>query len=161
MNLIQRYDYLTGKTRPLASIPYLVARLSIGALFMITGHGKLTHLEKVTAYFTDLGIPFPEFNAPFVAFCEFTCGALVFVGAFTEIVSVPLIVIMIVAIVSARLKDVHSFNDLVGLQEFLMGLFLLLFFLAGAGRFSVDEMRRNGTFRSRRFSSAGRKLIYE
>ena len=40
-----------------------VARLTIGIVFVQSGWGKLHDLEKVTGYFTELGIPMPEANA--------------------------------------------------------------------------------------------------
>ena len=38
----------------------LIARLTVGYVFMLTGWGKLQNLDRVTEYFTSLGIPFPE-----------------------------------------------------------------------------------------------------
>jgi putative oxidoreductase len=52
--------------------------------------------------FVDIGIPYPDFMGPFVGVVETVCGALIIFGLFTRIASVPLIIIMVVAIVSTK-----------------------------------------------------------
>ena len=52
--------------RSLADFAPLVARITLGAVFAGTGWGKLTHLDKVTAFFTELGLPAPHFQATMV-----------------------------------------------------------------------------------------------
>ncbi len=41
----------------------LLARVTLGVLFMSTGWGKVHNLDKVTGFFTELGIPAPAFQA--------------------------------------------------------------------------------------------------
>ncbi|HTS82654.1 MAG TPA: heme-binding protein, partial [Myxococcaceae bacterium] len=48
----------------------LAVRLSLGAVFLGTGWGKLHNLEQVTAFFTELGIPFPAVQAAMVSGIE-------------------------------------------------------------------------------------------
>ena len=44
-----------------------LARLTVGVVFIGTGWGKLHSIPDVTSFFTDLGIPFPGFNARLTA----------------------------------------------------------------------------------------------
>ena len=44
-------------------LPPLVARVTLGWTFFQTGWGKLHSIPKVAAFFTELGIPAPEFQA--------------------------------------------------------------------------------------------------
>jgi putative oxidoreductase len=83
-------------------LPPTVARLTIGWTFLQTGWGKVNDLPKVIAYFTDLGIPAPQFQAPLAATAELVCGALILAGLFTRVASLPLIGTMLVAILTAR-----------------------------------------------------------
>src|SRR6185369_3053726 len=112
-------------------LPPLVARVAVGWTFMLTGWGKLHDLDSVIGFFRELGIPYPELQAPFVASVELVCGTLFCLGLFSRIAALPLIGTMVVAIATAQWKDVASFGDLYGLVEFL---YIILFaWIATAG----------------------------
>src|SRR3954464_7818 len=108
-------------------LPPLVARITVGWVFVESGWGKLHHLDKVTAFFTDLGLPMPGAQAHLVATTEFVGGLLLLVGLLTRIASVPLTIIMAVAIITAKKDDLHGFSDLIGFSEYLY--MVLLFWL--------------------------------
>ena len=60
-------------------LPVLLARVSIGVFFCISGGYKLFVLEnreRMLETITQTGIPFPEFNAIFVSSVEFIGGGL-------------------------------------------------------------------------------------
>ncbi len=122
----------------LSWLPQTVARLSIGWVFVLSGWGKLHNLPKVIEYFGSLGIPAPHIQAPFVAGIEFAGGLLVLAGLFTRVVSVPLAMTMVVALLTAKRGEISSASDLFGTVEFLY--LLVLGFLAafGAGALSLD-----------------------
>src|SRR5947208_12978887 len=80
-----------------------LARLTLGLVFVGTGWGKLHSLDNVTAFFTELGIPAPGLNAAVASTAEFVCGALLLAGLFSRLASLPLIVTMIVAILTAKI----------------------------------------------------------
>jgi len=44
-------------------VPLLLLRLNMGVLFASTGWGKVHNVEKVTAFFAELKIPAPHFQA--------------------------------------------------------------------------------------------------
>jgi putative oxidoreductase len=121
-------------------IPPLLARLTLGIVFAESGWGKLQHLPRVIAFFTELGIPAPSIQAPFVAGVELVGGLLIFLGLFTRIAALPLSVTMLVAIATAKMGDVHSIGEFAGLTE--VAYFVLLMWLAweGAGRVSFDAL---------------------
>src|SRR5213593_2333437 len=83
-------------------LPPTLARLCVGLVFFNSGWGKLHGLNDVIEYFRSLGIPAPEIQAPFAAGTEFVCGLLLLLGLFTRVASVPLIITMIVAILTAK-----------------------------------------------------------
>jgi len=64
MDLLSRAEaaFLSAAGR-LSWIGPTLARLTLGAVFIGTGWGKLHDLDKVTGFFTELGIPAPGFNA--------------------------------------------------------------------------------------------------
>lgn len=55
----------------LAFLAPLLTRVTLGWAFFLTGRGKLAHLDTFVGFLTDLGVPFPQWNAPFVAGLEF------------------------------------------------------------------------------------------
>jgi len=121
-------------------LPPTVARLTIGWVFLQSGWGKLNNLPKVVAFFTELGIPAPQFQAPLAATSEFVCGALILVGLFTRVASLPLIATMTVATLTARKADIHDLSDLFGTMEYLYIVILLWLGAYGAGPISLDAV---------------------
>ena len=126
--------------KKLDSVAPSVARLTLGVLFMSTGWGKVHSLAKVTAFFTDLGIPAPGLNAHVVSFVELFGGALLLVGLASRLAAVPLMVSMLVAIVTAQRDEVHGLPDLFGLVEWTYFALLLWVALAGPGKLSLDHL---------------------
>ncbi|HEY4117073.1 MAG TPA: DoxX family protein [Byssovorax sp.] len=125
---------------PLKPAALLLARLGVGLLFLSTGWGKVHSLEKVTQFFTSLGIPAPGLNAVVVGYSELLCGAALCIGVLTRLATVPLIVSMIVAILTAKLKDLHDPFDLVGFDEFTYVCVLVVLAVFGPGSWSVDHL---------------------
>jgi putative oxidoreductase len=121
-------------------IPPLLARLTLGVIFAESGWGKLHNLPKVIAFFTELGIPAPSLQAPFVAGVEFVGGLLLFVGLFTRLAAIPLSATMLVAIATAKMGDVHSIDDFVGLTEWAYLVLLIWLAWEGAGKVSLDAL---------------------
>jgi putative oxidoreductase len=128
---------VAGKLRWL---PPTVARLTLGWIFLESGWGKLHNLPKVIEFFTSLGIPAPQIQAPFSAFMEFACGALLLAGFLTRLAGLPLIVIMTVAIVTAKRGDINELSDLFAMQEYLNIALLLWLCAYGAGPISLDRL---------------------
>jgi putative oxidoreductase len=121
-------------------LPALITRVAIGWVFVESGWGKLHNLEGVQQFFTSLGIPFPQYQAPFVAGTELVCGIFLIVGLLTRFASVPLIATMVVALLTAKREDIASFGDLAGSSEFLMAVGLLWLVFYGAGVASLDRL---------------------
>jgi len=118
----------------------LLVRASLGAVFVTSGWGKLHNLGQVTGFFTELGIPFPAFNAVLASGTELVGGALILLGLFTRLAALPLIVTMVVAILTARRPDIAGVASLLGFIEFTYIAGLAWLAVAGAGRASVDGL---------------------
>jgi putative oxidoreductase len=121
-------------------LPPTLARLTLGWIFLQSGWGKLSDLPRVIAYFTELGIPAPQIQAPLAAGTEFLCGALMLLGLFTRLASLPLIGTMLVAILTARRGDIHELSDLFGFAEYLYIVLCLYLGACGAGPISLDRV---------------------
>lgn len=124
----------------LAWLPPLLARVTVGLVFVTTGWGKLQNLDRVIAFFQSLGIPAPEYQAPFVAATELTCGLLLVAGLGTRFAAVPLVVTMLVAIRTALWGELEGTIDLFGREEYLFIVLLAWLAVAGAGAVSLDAI---------------------
>ena len=108
------------------------------------GLGKLHDLEKITNYFTGLGLAAPAFQARVASTAEFVCGGLLLIGFATRFAAFPLIVIMCVAIRTALWEQVDGIASLVGLTEFAYIALLVWLGTNGAGPLSLDRLVARG-----------------
>src|SRR5580693_7389702 len=93
-------------------------RLVIGFGFMAHGWAKLSRGPSGFAkLLTQIGAPLPETTAWASTFVELLGGLAIFVWAFVEVVSVPLIVMMLVAMFTVHLKYGFSAVNTIGLTE--------------------------------------------
>lgn len=129
-------------------LPILLARLSAGGLFFESGRGKLFHtLEEFKEFFHQLGIPYPDANAVFVASTEFVGGLCLIIGFATRLMSIPLAVIMVVAIATSQIKTVHTLGDFLYLPEVFLFVICVWLVFSSPGKVSIDRAiaRRFGT----------------
>ena len=124
----------------LSWLPPTLARVAIGVVFAGSGWGKLHNLDKITSFFADLGIPAPGFNAVLASSAELICGVLILVGLLTRLASIPLIVVMVVAILTAKRGDIGGLSDLLGFTETLYIVLLAWLATAGPGPLSLDRL---------------------
>jgi putative oxidoreductase len=140
----------------------VLIRLQVGLMvFFPEGIQKLVFPDILGAgRFAKIGIPFPDLMGPFVGVVETICGLLIIIGLLTRLASIPLIIIMIVALVSTKLPillghDVGIFHLAQNIKRtgfwsmmhearadltMLLGCLYLL--IVGAGRWSLDARMR-------------------
>jgi putative oxidoreductase len=118
----------------------LALRLSLGAVFLGTGWGKLHNLPQFTSFLTELGVPFAAAQAPVLAGIELVGGSLILVGLFTRLAALTLMAIMTVAILTAKRHDIDGVRSLLAFEEFTYLAGFLWLFVAGAGKASLDAL---------------------
>jgi putative oxidoreductase len=145
MQGIQRLYRLLIRASSSLDSPFLLAvRLYWGWQFIQTGWGHWTHLEKVTSYFGDLGIPFPALTAPFISTLELVGGLLLVAGLASRPIALLLTCNMIVAFITGDREALLSiFSDpdkfyAAAPYTFLIASLLVLIF--GPGKFSLDTL---------------------
>jgi len=138
------YSWFLKAVNGLQSPFLLLIRVYWGWLFLQSGIGKFGHIDKVVAFFTDLGIPAPTLNAYFNASLETIGGILVILGLASRLIAVPLLINMIVAYITA---DREAFTSLFsesgkffGADPFPFLLVSLLILIFGPGKFSLDTL---------------------
>jgi putative oxidoreductase len=137
----------------------LALRLSLGAVFLGTGWGKLHNLGQVTSFFTELGIPFPAWHAAVVSGIELVGGTLILLGLLTRFAALPLMAVMAVAILTAKRPEIDGIRSLLAFEEFTYLAGFLWLFVAGAGKASLDALlfgRKDRLLRPERLPLEGR-----
>jgi putative oxidoreductase len=117
----------------------LAVRIVVGLVFADTGWAKLNALPRMIENFRSWGIPAPEFFTPLASGIEFVGGLMLLVGLLTRFAAVPLMIVMVVAIVSARLGDVDSLVTLLGFEEVSYFVMFAWLAIAGPGPVSLDH----------------------
>ena len=118
----------------------LAVRIVVGVVFAGTGWNKLMHLPQIVQNFRGLGIPAPEILTPFVSGVEFLGGLLLLFGLLTRFASVPLMVVMVVAIATAKWGEVDSLETLLGFEEVSYFVMFAWLGIAGPGPVSLDHL---------------------
>jgi putative oxidoreductase len=125
--------------------PFLLfVRLYWGVQLMQSGWGKLHNLDKVTDFFTSLGLPAPGFTATAISSLEFFGGLLLAIGLFSRLISLVLTVNMLMAYITADKEALHSiFSDpdkFTAAAPYVFLIAALIVFLFGPGWFSLDAL---------------------
>lgn len=121
----------------------LLVRVLVGWVFVSEGVQKFLFPDVLgTGRFVKIGIPWPQFMAPFVGVVEIVCGSLLLIGLLTRLAAIPLLIDICVAIYSTKLVTLTKNGIWNTLHEartdvsMFLGLIFLL--LVGAGSLSVD-----------------------
>ena len=132
----------------------LPLRIVMGYGFVVHGWAKLSRGPAGFARLLEhIGAPLPEVTARVSILIEIFGGVAILAGAFVAVVSVPLIVMMLVAMFTVHLRYGFSAIDTIGLTAdgpqfgppgyevnllYIAGLLALM--LGGAGPFSIDRL---------------------
>ncbi len=121
------------------SFSLLLARLAVAYGFYEPAVKKWQDIDSIATWFGSMGIPFPTLNAYMAATTEALGVVLLVLGLFTRLISIPLMVVMVVAIVTVHLVHGFSAGDNGFEIPLYYMLFLFIFTAHGAGKFSVDH----------------------
>ena len=121
-------------------IALLFARLTLAYGFYEPAMQKWSDISSVAGWFSTIGIPYPTLTAYLAASTELLGVVLLTLGLFTRLISIPLIVVMIVAITTVHLAHGFSAGDNGFEIPLYYMLFLAIFASFGAGKFSLDHL---------------------
>jgi putative oxidoreductase len=146
-NIIQRgYTLFVSCANHLQSPLLLAIRVYFFWQLYLTGRGKLEHIDKVTQFFTGLGIPFPELNARFIGSLECFGGLLIIAGLFSRPIAFMIFISMTVAYLTADMEAVSSIisdpDKFIKADPFVYWLAALIILAFGPGLFSLDALAK-------------------
>jgi len=140
MKLFQFYHEFSRLSEYTHSLALVLARFAVAYGFYEPAMMKWNDITAVASWFDSMGIPFATVNAYLSASMETAGVVLLILGLFTRFISIPLMIIMIVAILTVHLHNGFSAGDNGFEIPLYYLLFLLIFFAQGAGRFSLDHL---------------------
>jgi uncharacterized membrane protein YphA (DoxX/SURF4 family) len=121
----------------------ILIRLVVGGIFLSEGIQKFLFPDTHgVGRFIKIGIPAPEFFAPFVGMIEIIAGTLLIAGLLTRLAAIPLIINMLVAITTTKIPILMKSGLWAMAHEartdfsMLFGCVFLL--VVGAGSWSFD-----------------------
>lgn len=126
----------------------LLARISVGLLFFLSGRGKLfvkQRREVMRDTIRQAGLPWPDLTATVMSVVEFAFGAMLIVGMFTPLACLMLTGVMIGALATTQIHTLKAHSLLDWLSEFLYlpevlyVVILVWLLLAGPGWLSIDQ----------------------
>ncbi|HTR48310.1 MAG TPA: DoxX family protein [Verrucomicrobiae bacterium] len=121
----------------------ILIRLIVGWVFLSEGIQKFLFPEALgVGRFIKIGIPDPQFLAPFVGVVEIVFGALVILGLVTRLATIPLLIDIAVAIwtTKAPMLAKQGFWAMAheARTDLCMVFGLLFLLIVGAGSLSLD-----------------------
>jgi putative oxidoreductase len=121
----------------------ILIRLLVGGVFLAEGIQKFLFPAALgVGRFVKIGIPAPQFFAPFVGVVEIICGTLLIIGFITRLAAILLLIDISVAIATTKIPMLSRAGSWSTVHEartdycMLLGLVFLL--LVGSGPLSID-----------------------
>ena len=134
------YDWSRSVARYFTWLAPLAVRITVGWVFLWSGWEKLQILPRRIQNFREWGIPAPEILTPLTSGIEFVGGLLLLVGLLTRFAAVPLMIVMAVAIVSAKADQIDSLETFLGFEEVSYFVMFAWLAIAGPGPVSLDHL---------------------
>ena len=107
--MVNLYTQIIKKLRHADGLPLLLLRLYLAPVMVQAGWNKASNFEDIVSWFGNedygLGLPFPFVMALLATAAELVGGVFLLLGGLTRLVSIPLMVTMIVAMVSVHAEN--------------------------------------------------------
>ncbi len=134
------YNLFTEKVQKLEDLALLLLRLVLAYGFYEPVMNKIENVSAIGDWFASMNFPLPLLNAYLATTTELAGVVLLTVGLGTRLISIPLMMVMLVAIFTVHIGNGFAAGDNgfeIPFYYFLM-LFVLMAF--GAGKYSIDYL---------------------
>ena len=130
--------------------PIVIARVSLGLFFAISGYNKLftdKSRENLLHTLNEAGFPYPEITGYVLATVEFVGGSMLALGLLSAFCSIALAIAMMVAIITVEIHTIPkglSFLNWLDYFLFLPQVMYVIMFgwliISGPSRYSMDRL---------------------
>jgi len=140
MKILKLYQRATQWLINQNDLPLLLIRLILAYGFYGPTMMKWGNISGTAEWFGSMGIPLPTLNAYLVASTEMAAVILLPLGLATRIISIPLMITMVVAIITVHLGNgFEAGNNGFEIPVYYM-LMLFALLVNGAGKISLDHL---------------------
>ena len=137
---MELYKNIINYLEKVVNIPPLLFRIVLAYGFYGPATMKLKNFGGIVEWFSSMGMPLPKLNALLATGTETAGFILIFLGLATRIISIPLMVVMIVAITTVHFGNgFEAGNNGFEIPVYYM-LMLLSLLITGPGKFSLDAL---------------------
>lgn len=113
-------------------------RLGLAVLFIFMGIGKFQNTSGVTSMLQGIGFPFPIIWTWILLLSEIIFGIAILIGFKVKFTTIPLIVIILIAIVTVQLKGLPGTQPGL-LKDWSILMSLVALMLLGPGKLAVSK----------------------
>ncbi len=144
--MVELFIKFKNALNKLIDLPPLLFRLILSYGFYEPAMRKMSNVNAIAEWFAGMNYPFPTLNAYMATITETSGFILLFLGLGTRIISIPLSVVMLVAIFTVHIDNgFHAGNNGFEIPLYYLSMLFSLIVI-GPGKYSIDA------FIKRRFS---------
>jgi putative oxidoreductase len=136
------YHCYVSNTTKFQNLSLLLIRLVLAYGFYNPAMMKVKNIDGIISWFASMGIPLPALNAYMATTTEILGVVLLTLGLGIRIITIPLIITMVVAIVTVHWSGGFE----AGNNGFEIPLYYILMLFAlftfGAGKYSIDAIAK-------------------
>jgi putative oxidoreductase len=141
--MLSLFSKFIGKLENAKDYPVLIFRLILAYGFYGPAMQKAGNVDGIAQWFSSMNYPLPTLNAYLATGTEVLGFVLLFLGLATRIITLPLMVVMIVAIGTIHLGNgFEAGNNGFEIPLYYLAM-LLSIFIIGPGKFSLDRVIEN------------------
>lgn len=140
MMIIRNINSRLTPLEQLKDFPLLFIRLVLAYGFFLPARMKWGSIDDIAGWFESMNYPLPLVSAYVAAIFESLGVILLLLGFGTRYISIPLIIIMLVAIFTVHLENGFNASDNGYEIPLYYSIMLLTIFVYGAGTFSIDKL---------------------
>lgn len=129
---------IAEKLEFLKDLPLLLIRLTLAYGFYTPAMNKWNDIDSVAGWFASMSYPLPKLNAYMAAGTETLGFVLLAIGFASRIISIPLIIIMLVAIFTVHIGNGWEASNNGFEIPFYYLVMLIVILIYGPGKFSIE-----------------------
>ncbi len=131
---------IKNKLSTLKDLPPLFFRLILAYGFYEPAMKKIGNINAIAEWFAGMNYPFPTLNAYLAVFTETSGFILLFLGLGTRLISIPLSIVMLVAIFTVHIGNGFAAGSNGFEIPFYYLIMLLSLIITGPGKYSIDVL---------------------
>lgn len=136
--VIKYYHRIENFLESLNDVPLLLIRLTLAYGFYTPAINKWQDINAIAEWFESMNYPLPKINAYLAAGTEMAGVILLTIGFASRIITIPLMIVMLVAIFTVHLQNGWEASNNGFEIPFYYLIMLTVIFIYGPGKISIQ-----------------------